>query len=95
MKNIITITLAFFILSIGGATDSNNEVLTCELNDLQEYGFSQWSDYNEFVCVNETDNTDFIILADEHKEDLKIGDNMKVELNKHDEIVNYEKLNNN
>lgn len=95
MKNIITITLTFFILSIGGATDSNNEVLTCELNDLQEYGFSQWSNYNEFVCVNETDYTDFIILADEQKEGLQIGDMMSVELNEHDEIISYKKLNNN
>lgn len=67
-------------LSTGG------EVLECEVEPLEEYGFTQFSQFDEYVCVSPTDYTDFIIIGDEEKT-IELGDDMTVLLNDHGEVM--------
>lgn len=86
MKLLITAIIAGSAL-IGGAT-SGNETLTCEIEPLETYGFEQFSDSTEYVCVNSNDFTDFIIVEDENDE-YHVGNTLKVTL-KHDEVTSVE-----
>lgn len=81
----MTLLLSLF-LSLFPIQDT--EVFYCEVASLGEYGFSQISNHDEYVCKNPNDKTDFIILVDEHN-NISINDNMQVLLNKYNEVVYY------
>lgn len=66
-----------------------NEIVVCNVESLEEHDFIQLSDNKEYVCINENDFTDFIILEDRYDE-FRINDTVKVELNRHNKIVDYE-----
>lgn len=81
--------ILFFTLSLL-ASQSNTETLSCEVVPLENYGFVQFSQYNEYVCTNPSDKTDFSIIADEENE-YNLGDKLIVKLNKHDEVISMKK----
>ncbi len=65
---------------------SNTERLSCEVTPLDQYGFVQVSEFDEYVCANPDDKADFAIIADEHGE-YSLGDTLDVTLNEHGEIL--------
>lgn len=65
--------------------------IVCGLELLESHSFSQTSEYNEYVCVNVIDRTDFFIVEDKENE-MNIGDIMQVKFNEEHNIVEYETL---
>lgn len=63
----------------------NRERLTCEIVDLDEYGFEGEAD--EYVCASLTDYTDFVILVG----DFAVGDEVTAIMNENgvevDEVI--------
>lgn len=53
------------------------EALSCEVQPLEDHGFVQLSEHREYVCVNEDDFTDFVIIEDEHSQH-EVGDELTV-----------------
>lgn len=68
---------------------ASEEVLMCEVQPLEAHGFIQLSEYDEYVCQNTDDITDFVVLADEYKE-MELGDTVRVGLNEYGEVEGYE-----
>ncbi|MBS4194344.1 hypothetical protein [Lederbergia citri] len=85
MKRAAILTMAVMLL--GACNDGSNRWnFSCTVHELEEYGFAQLSDYQEYVCVNVNgDKTDFIVIEDE-EEKYQLGDRLKVFLN-HDDIL--------
>jgi|SRR5699024_1382567 len=51
----------------GSSYARNDDVQTlydCVITDLDEYGFEQVGDVQEYVCADKDDKTDFIIVQD-------------------------------
>lgn len=65
--------------------------IVCGIESLENHSFSQMSEYNEYVCVNVIDRTDFFIVEDKENE-MNIGDIMQVKFNEQYNIVEYETL---
>lgn len=61
------------------------EYVICEVAPLEEHGFSQWGEIQEYVCVDEED---YIILEDEFDE-MRVGDDVFVGLNEWGEVIDY------
>lgn len=71
------------------ATYPAAETFECEVAPLEDYGFVQFGERPEYICVSPDDDTDFIVIEDKgflNIATLNIGDTMKVEL-KDDEVV--------
>lgn len=60
------------------ATYPATETFECEVATLDDYGFVQFGERPEYICVSPDDDTDFIVIESEFS--LDIGDTMKVEL---------------
>lgn len=75
-------------LSIGLLAPSN-EVILCEVHDLESKGFEQVSEHQEYACSNFFDDMDLIIVEDEFDEFL-VDDILKVEINPYGDLVDYE-----
>lgn len=80
------LTKIVFAVKAAATLAAGGESVDCEVEALEAYGFEQFSTNIEYVCVNETDYTDFIIIEDEEAA-LKVGDNIIVLLNEHDEVI--------
>lgn len=65
-----------------------NEIIKCKIESLEEHGFIQLSNNKEYVCTNEEDHTDFVIIEDEQNS-LALNDRLNVYLNSYDEVINY------
>lgn len=70
---------------------STTEVLKCEVVPLEEYGFIQISEHQEYVCQNSNNVADFVVIED-MLDQYKVGDNLRVELNKHGELLEMNKI---
>ena len=69
-----------------GTESENVERLVCNVESLEDHSFMQVSEFDEYVCVNLADSSDFVILVDEFSE-YRIGDRLKVTLNIHGEVL--------
>lgn len=67
-----------------------DEKINCKLENLNKHNFTQLNNHKEYICVNNNDKTDFIIIADEEN-NLKVNDNLIVYLNINDEVIHYYK----
>lgn len=65
---------------------ASSDRLTCEVTPLDQYGFEQQSEFDEYVCANPDDKADFVVIADEHSE-YSVGNTLTVKLNEHGEVL--------
>lgn len=83
---------AMMALNIGyDYSENGNEQVICTVESLDDHGFVQFGEWQEYVCVNVKDETDFIVVEDRYDE-MRIGDVVWLELNKYDEVMDYEVL---
>ncbi|MBM7598119.1 hypothetical protein JOC34_000476 [Virgibacillus halotolerans] len=92
MKTLLGVSLLIKVLIVPtfAGDIAANEVLNCEVVPLSEYGFEQQSEYHEYVCKNPRNDADFTIIYDVSDE-YKLGDNLTVGLNKHNEVISMDK----
>lgn len=84
-----SIALSIGILFAGGTTDSNDSII-CEVQPLETYGFSPLYEgvYEERVCSNIIDYTDFTIVHIDELDNATNGSILSVEINEHEEVTN-------
>ena len=46
------------------AGENTTRTISCEVEPLEDHGFTQMADNPEYVCVNPNDFTDFIVVED-------------------------------
>ncbi|MDY0395398.1 hypothetical protein ACFSMW_13385 [Virgibacillus halophilus] len=72
---LIKLALTIGLLAVFPA---GTETFQCEIAALDDYGFEQVGEHQEYVCVNPNDYTDFVVI--ENDSPLDIGDMMNLEL---------------
>lgn len=77
-----------------GSLQGNNYTIVCEVVPLEWYGFVPLYEdiYDERVCKNIIDYTDFTIVHIDELEDVENGSILKVEVNNDNEVVSMEKI---
>lgn len=70
----------------GGGSTVGVEELICKVEPLEHHGFMQVSEFDEYVCVNPSNISDFVVITDEYSE-YRVGDLLIVTLNKYGEVL--------
>jgi len=86
----IALTLTILASNMNG----DNSAIICEVEPLEDHGFTALYEemYDERVCVNIIDRTDFTIIHIDELDDVDNGSKLHVEFNEYGEVENMEKV---